>query len=135
MAKKKIAKVLFVCIGNSGRSQMAEGYFNYLARGKAVAISAGTRPASHVDPTVIALMLESGIDISHKQPKQLVPEMMDDVDRIITMGCGVGEVCPSSFITTEDWELDDPKGKPVKYVRQIRDAIISNVAALIEELG
>ena len=127
-------KVLFVCVGNSGRSQMAEAFFNHLAGGKAQAFSAGTNPASSVDPTVIGLMKEVGIDISDKQPKKLMLEMLDGADRVVTMGCGVEQSCPATFTETEDWGLEDPKGKPVEKVREIRDEIRKRVGDLIKRL-
>ena len=128
-------KVLFVCVHNSGRSQMAEAFFNQLAKGKAVAISAGTRPAAQVNSTVVATMREVGIEIVDQKPKSLTLEMVESADRVITMGCGVEEVCPASFIPTEDWTLEDPEGKPIEKVRQIRDQIRVKVEVLVKELG
>lgn len=128
-------KVLFVCVHNSGRSQMAEAFFNQLAKGEAVATSAGTRPAAHVDRNVADAMCEVGIDIRQQRPKPLTLEMVESADRVITMGCGVEEVCPASFIPTEDWTLEDPEGKPIEKVRQIRDQIRVKVEVLVKELG
>jgi len=119
--------VLFVCVGNAGRSQMAEAFFNRLADGKARAISAGTRPADAVDPKAIEVMREVGIDISGNKPKALTMEVLEQADRVITMGCGVEGVCPASFVETEDWQLEDPKGKPIEEVRRIRDEIKTKV--------
>ena len=113
---------------------MAEAFLNRLAKGKAIATSAGTSPASNINPGVIKVMLEVGIDISHQRPEPLKPKMLERVDRVITMGCSVEEVCPTSFITTEDWELEDPEGKPLDRVRQIRDEIKARVQVLIKEL-
>lgn len=127
-------KVLFVCVGNSARSQMAEGFFNHLAKGKAIAASAGTSPSSEISPLAIQVMKEAGIDISRHKPKKLTPEMLDGADRVITMGCGVEESCPSAFVPTEDWALDDPKGKPIEEVREIRDQIKNRVEKLIKEI-
>jgi arsenate reductase len=124
--------VLFVCVGNSGRSQMAEGFFNHLANGKARAISAGTKPASAVDPKTIEVMREVGIDISAARPKALIMEMLDQASRVVTMGCGAEGVCPASFVETEDWQLEDPKGKPIEEVRWIRDQIRAKVMKLLE---
>jgi len=124
--------VLFVCVGNAGRSQMAEGFFNHLANGKARAISAGTKPASAVDPKTIEVMREVEIDISAARPKALTMEMLDQADRVVTMGCGVEGVCPASFVETEDWQLEDPKGKPLEEVRRIRDEIKAKVMKLLE---
>ena len=126
-------KILFVCVHNSGRSQMAEAFFNKLAKGKAVAISAGTQPARQVNPTVIAAMREVGIEIGNQKPKSLTLEMLESADRVITMGCNVAEVCPASFVPTEDWQLADPEGKPIDTVRQIRDQIKARVEALVNE--
>ena len=124
--------VLFVCVGNSGRSQMAEGFFNHLANGKARAISAGTKPASAVDPKTIEVMREVGIDISAARPKALIMEMLDQASRVVTMGCGAEGVCPASFVETEDWQLEDPKGKPIEEIRRIRDQIRAKVMKLLE---
>ena len=125
--------VLFVCVGNAGRSQMAEAFFSRLADGKARAISAGTRPADAVDPKAIDVMREVGIDISGNKPKALTMEMLEQADRVITMGCGVEGVCPASFVETEDWQLEDPKGKPIEEVRRIRDEIKTKVLRLLEK--
>jgi len=113
---------------------MAEAFFNQMAAGKAVATSAGTRPAAQVNPTVIAAMREVGIDISRQRPKALTLEMLESADRVITMGCSVEETCPASFVPTEDWELDDPEGKSLEEVRKIRDAIKDHVETLVKEL-
>ncbi len=126
--------VLFVCTRNAGRSQMAEAFFNRLAKGKAIATSAGTQPAKQVNPTVVPVMLEAGIDIRGQKPKQLTFDMLENADRVITMGCNVEETCPASLVPTEDWELDDPEGKPINKVRQIRDEIRMRVEELIKEL-
>jgi arsenate reductase len=127
-------KILFVCVHNSGRSQMAEAFFNNYAGGKAQAFSAGTQPASHTDSTVSQAMKEIGIDISSQRPKMLTLKMMEDADRVITMGCGVEGVCPATFVPTEDWQLEDPEGKSIERVRAIRDEIETKVKNLIEEL-
>ena len=126
--------VLFVCVGNSGRSQMAEAFFNQAAGGKARAISAGTKPAAAVDPRTVEVMREVGIDMSTAKPKALTMEMLDQADRVVTMGCGVEGVCPASFVETEDWQLEDPKGKPIEDVRRIRDEIRTRVLRLLETL-
>jgi arsenate reductase len=126
--------VLFVCTHNSGRSQMAEAFFNQLGKGKARAMSAGTNPDIAVDPTVIEAMRETGIDISGSKPKALTLEMIKQADKVITMGCGVEGVCPATFVETEDWELEDPKGKMLEEVRQIRDEVRSKVVNLLQEM-
>ena len=125
--------VLFVCIHNSGRSQMAEAFFNQLARGKARAISAGTSPADAIDSTVARVMKEVGLDINGNIPKTLTKEMLQEADKVVTMGCGVEGVCPSTFTETEDWGLEDPKGKPLEKVRQIRDEIRTKVEKMVAE--
>ena len=112
---------------------MAEAFFNHYAAGKAKAFSAGTRAASHVDRTVVEAMGEVGIDISSKRPKALTLEMLDGADRVITMGCGAEGVCPATFVPTEDWQLEDPEGKPIEKVREIRDEIEAKVKKLIKE--
>ena len=96
-------KVLFVCGGNSGRSQMAEAFFNILAEGKAEASSSGTNPAVSVDPQVVQVMREVGIDISDKKPKKMTLEMAESSDRVVTIGCRVENTCPATFMPTEDW--------------------------------
>ena len=126
--------VLFVCVGNAGRSQMAEAFFNQLAGEKARAVSAGTKPAGAVDPKTIEVMREVGIDISAAKPKALTMEMLEQADRVVTMGCGVEGVCPASFVETEDWQLEDPKGKPIEEVRRIRDEIRARVLKLLDRL-
>jgi len=128
--------VLFVCIHNSGRSQIAEAFFNHMAKGKAQAYSAGTQPANEVNPVVVEAMREAGIDISSNKPKLLTMDMVEKAARMITMGCGAEAqaVCPASFVQTEDWALEDPKGKTLEQVRKIRDEIKKRVEKLLAEL-
>ena len=128
--------VVFVCVHNSGRSQMAEAFFNQMAEGKALAISAGTQPGDKVHPVVVEAMQEVGIDISGNKPKMLTMEMVEKADKMITMGCGAdaGGLCPASFIETEDWALDDPKDKPLEQVKVIRDEIKKRVMKLVQEI-
>ena len=126
--------VLFVCVRNSGRSQMAEAFFNQLAGGKAKALSAGTNPGSAINPKVVEAMREIGIDISGNRPKALTLEMVEQADKVVTMGCGVEGICPATFVATEDWELADPKGKTLEEVRQIRDEIRAKVVGLLKEM-
>ncbi len=128
--------ILFVCVHNSGRSQMAEAFFNDLAGGKAQALSAGTQPSDGVNPAAAAVMREAGINISGNKPKMLTMDMVKKAARMITMGCGaeVGAVCPASFIETEDWGLEDPEGKSMEQVRKIRDEIKERVTKLVEEI-
>jgi arsenate reductase len=128
--------ILFVCVHNAGRSQMAEALFNQMAKGKARAISAGTQPADMVNPVVAEAMKEVGLDISTNKPRLLTFGMVVQSQRMITMGCGAeaGALCPASFIETEDWALDDPKGKTIERVRKIRDEIKVRVAKLLDEV-
>lgn len=128
-------KVLFVCVHNSGRSQMAEAFANKLGAGRIVAESAGTQPGGQLNPEVVEAMREIGYDMSGHYPKVMTPEMVDSADRIITMGCGVDAgTCPAVFVPSEDWGLEDPKGQPIEKVREIRDEIKYRVEKLIDEV-
>ncbi len=129
-------KIIFVCIHNSGRSQMAEAFANKLGAGRIVAESAGTTPGDALNPAMVQAMSEIGYDMGGHHPKPMTLEMVDSADRMITMGCGVDTegVCPASFIPTEDWGLDDTKDQPIEKVRAIRDEIKARVARLIEEI-
>ena len=124
--------VLFACVQNAGRSQMAAAWFNQLADStKARAISAGTEPAAHVHPEVIAAMREVGIDLTGAATTRLTPEVAREAQVLVTMGCG--DQCPVvPGALREDWPLDDPKGKPIAQVRTIRDDIRDRVRSLIE---
>jgi arsenate reductase len=125
--------VLFLCVRNAGRSQMALGWFNHLADGRAVAWSGGSQPATGVDPGVIDAMAEVGIDISHEFSKPFTDEFVLAADVVITMGCG--DACPLfPGKHYEDWELDDPAGKALPEIRPIRDEIRDRIANLIEKL-
>ena len=128
--------VVFVCVYNSGRSERAEAFFNQIAEGEAIALSAGTQPGDKVHPVVVEAMKEVGIDISGNKPKMLTLEMIEKADKMITMGCGAdaGGLCPGGFIETEDWALEDPKGKPISAVRIIRDEIKQRVSDLLAEI-
>jgi protein-tyrosine-phosphatase len=128
-------KVLFVCVENAGRSQMAEAFANHCGKGKLVASSAGIMLADRVNPHVVEAMREKDIDISMNKPKLLTPAMADGADKIITMGCSVEKICPAPLLKNViDWELEDPKGKPLEKVREIRDEIEKKVLKLIAEL-
>jgi arsenate reductase len=132
MAEKKAA-VLFVCVHNAGRSQMAAGYLQALAGDRIQVLSAGTEPKDQVNPSAIAAMAEEGIDIANSTPKVLTTESVQDSDYVITMGCG--DACP--FFPGKqylDWPLKDPAGKGVDEVRPIRDEIRGKVEALIAEI-
>jgi arsenate reductase (thioredoxin) len=128
-------RVIFACVHNAGRSQMAAAFFNRLAdRSKAEAISAGTQPGSRVHPEVAEAMREVGIDLSGAQPQRLTAELAVGATLLVTMGCG--DECP--FVPgarKDDWPLDDPKGKPVDEVRRIRDDIRARVQKLIDTEG
>ena len=123
--------ILFICVHNSGRSQMAEAFFNRMAKGKAKAISAGSQPADKVNPTVVKAMREVGIDISRNKPKLLTLEMMEGISLAVTMGCE--NACPYTTAETRDWDLEDPKDKSLEEVRKIRDEIKSKVQELLQE--
>ena len=125
--------VLFVCVHNAGRSQMAAGYLRHLSSGKIDVFSAGSIPADQINTTAVEAMLEEGIDIAAEQPKILTPEAVQASDVVITMGCG--DACP--FFPGkryEDWTLDDPAGQGIDAVRQIRDDIKQRIKQLISEL-
>ena len=131
--------VLYVCVHNAGRSQMAEAFTNKLAgeRGLAVrGLSAGTVAGEAINPTAVAVMQEIGISMAGQAPKQLTQELADSADRVITMGCGVdAAACPARIHLSEDWGLDDPKGRSIEKVRAIRDEIKTRVEALLTEVG
>ena len=131
---QSLKKILFVCVHNSGRSQIAEAFFNYLAGGRAIAYSAGTRPDKHLNPRVVEILQEVGVDTIGQAPKALTLEMLEQVDMVISMGCGVEGVCPASFVETEDWNMDDPKGKSIEKVREIRDEIKTRVIKLLDNI-
>ena len=125
--------VLFVCIHNAGRSQMAAGYLRHLAEGRIEVRSAGSAPAHGINPAAVQAMAEEGIDISAEQPKILTPEAVEESDVVVTMGCG--DTCPFyPGKRYEDWTLDDPAGQGVDAVRPIRDEIRRRVEQLIGEL-
>ena len=125
--------VLFVCIHNAGRSQMAAGWLTHLAGDQIDVRSAGTEPAGQVNPAAVQAMREAGIDITAQRPKMLTPEAARGADVVITMGCG--DTCPVyPGKRYEDWDLPDPAGQPLETVRQIRDQIRERVETLIGEL-
>ena len=128
-------RVLFVCVHNAGRSQMAEAFLKASGSNRLVAESAGTLPTERVNPVVTEAMLEVGIDISASSPKVITQEMADEADFIFTMGCAIDEACPATFLPAEDWGLDDPAGQPIETVRQIRDQIRMKVTELLEREG
>jgi arsenate reductase len=127
-------KVLFVCVENAGRSQMAEAFAKKYAKDKLIVSSAGNRPAEKVNPVVVKVMKEKGIDISMNKPRLLTYQMAQEADLIVTMGCNDQAICPGPFFKpTVDWKLEDPKGKPIEKVREIRDDIERRVRELITE--
>ena len=127
--------VIFACVHNAGRSQMAAAFFNKLADpAKARALSAGTTPGERVHPEVVAVMQEEGIDLSSARPQKLTSELTAEAQLLITMGCG--DECPYvPGLKRDDWPLDDPKGQPIERVRAIRDDIRARVEALVIQEG
>ena len=127
--------VVFACVHNAGRSQMAAALFNKLADpAKARALSAGTSPGERVHPEVVTVMREEGIDLSDARPRKLTPELAAEAQLLVTMGCG--DECPYvPGLRRDDWPLEDPKGKPIERVRAIRDDIRDPVEALIAQEG
>lgn len=129
-----VPSVLFLCVHNAGRSQMALGWFEYLAGGRALAWSGGSTPAAEVNPTAVAAMAEIGVDISTEYPKRWTDAALAAADVVVTMGCG--DTCP--FVPGKryvDWPLDDPAGQPIDAVRPIRDEIGDRVRSLLADLG
>jgi protein-tyrosine-phosphatase len=125
--------VLFVCVHNAGRSQMAAGYLQHLAGDRIEVLSAGSQPADQVNPVAVVAMAEEGIDIAAEQPKLLTDAAVEEADVVVTMGCG--DECP--FFPGkryEDWVLDDPAGQDLAAVRPIRDEIRARVQALVADL-
>ncbi|ANF31575.1 heat-shock protein HtpX [Leifsonia xyli] len=126
--------VLFVCVHNAGRSQMAAGYLRALAGDRVEVLSAGSEPGDRINPVAVAAMAEEGIDIAGNAPKVLTTEAVQESDVVITMGCG--DTCPIfPGKRYEDWELDDPAGRPIEEVRPIRDEIKRRVEALLAEVA
>ena len=129
-----VPEVLFVCVHNAGRSQMAAGLLEKLAEGRVHVRSAGSDPAAEVNPAVVAAMAEVGVDLSRQFPKPLSDEFVRAVDAVITMGCG--DACPIyPGKRYSDWELEDPAGKDLATVRRIRDQIEQRVRALLDEIA
>lgn len=129
-------KILFVCVENAGRSQIAEGFAKHYGKDKVEAISAGTMPSSEVNPLVIQVMQEKGIDISKNKPKQITKQMVQEADTIVVMGCSAQGFCPAPLLgKVADWNIEDPKGKPLEKVREIREEIEAKVKKLVNEIG
>mgnify|MGYP003335997097 FL=1 len=126
--------VLFVCVHNAGRSQMAAGFLQTLANGKVRVLSAGSAPKESINPLAVQVMEEVGIDIANNQPKVLTNEAVQESDVVITMGCG--DACPFyPGKRYEDWVLEDPAGQSIEKVREIRDEIRRRVDELIKEIA
>jgi arsenate reductase (thioredoxin) len=130
-----VKRVIFACVHNAGRSQMAAAFFNALVDPtQAVALSAGTDPAAHVHSEVVDVMRELGVDLSAARPRRLTTELASRAELLVTMGCG--EACPYvPGLRREDWNLSDPKGRPLAEVRTIRDEIRGRVESLVRENG
>jgi protein-tyrosine-phosphatase len=125
--------VLFVCVHNAGRSQIARAWFEHLAQGRAVAYAGGSEPATAVNPAAVAVMREAGIDIGARAPARWTDAMLEAADVVVTMGCG--DACPVAPGTRyEDWPVPDPAGRPVAEVRAIRDEIRARVEELLRRL-
>ena len=130
----RLPEVLFVCVHNAGRSQMAAAMLERQAEGRVQVISAGSEPADELNPAVVRAMEEHGIDISAERPKKLEDGMVRESDVVITMGCG--DACPIyPGKRYEDWDLEDPAGKDLEVVRGIRDEISNRVGALVNTLA
>jgi arsenate reductase len=128
-----MASVLFVCLHNAGRSQMSQALFERAADGRHTALSAGTTPAERVHPEVVEVMREIGLDLSDREPQLLTEELARTADLVVTMGCG--DACP--YVPGKrylDWDLADPKGRPLGQVRAIRDDIARRVETLVADL-
>ena len=128
-------KILFVCVENAGRSQIAEGFFRKYAPDGFVAASAGTKPVDNLNPIAVEAMKEVGIDISQQKSKLISNEMIDESESVVNMGCMDKESCPALFVEDiADWGIEDPKGKSIEQVRIIRDTIESKVKELVTKL-
>ena len=133
--ENKEKTVLFVCVENSGRSQMAEGLFRKYAPQEYTALSAGTKPSGQINPLAIQAMKEYGIDISNQKPKIVTEDMIRNATVSVNMGCMDKESCPTLFIhNLIEWGIEDPKGKPIEKVREIRDDIEQKVRQLAADL-
>jgi arsenate reductase len=128
-------RVIFACVHNAGRSQMAAAFFSALADpSEAVAVSAGTQPGERVHPEVVEVMREVGVDLSAQRPRKLTDPLVRDASLLVTMGCG--DECPYvPGLQRDDWPLEDPKGKPLDRVRRIRDEIRDRVSRLVDAHG
>lgn len=133
--EKEGKKVLFVCVENAGRSQMAEGFFRKYAPDGWIPISAGSRPTPEINPVAVETMKEIGIDISKQKPKELSEELIRSSFLKVSMGCIDQTECPSVFLGNfQDWGIEDPKGKPIEKVREIRNEIEKKIKELVTSL-
>jgi len=127
--------ILFVCVENAGRSQMAEAFFKKYANNQFHVISAGTSPSSHLNPVIVSVMNELGIDLENQKPQLLSSSMIEDSNKTVNMGCMDKESCPSLFVKdVDDWNIEDTKGKSIEDVRKIRDQIKNNVLSLLNSI-
>ena len=127
--------ILFVCVENAGRSQMAEAFFKKYAKNQFNVISAGTSPSSHLNPVVVSVMNELGIDLENQKPQLLSSSMIENSNKTVNMGCMDKESCPSLFVNdVDDWNIEDPKGKSIEDVRKIRDQIKNDVLNLLNSI-
>ena len=127
--------VLFLCVENAGRSQMAEAFFKKYAKNQFNAISAGTFPSSHLNSIVVSVMNELGIDLENQKPQLLSSSMIENSNKTVNMGCMDKESCPSLFVKdADDWNIEDPKGKSIEDVRKIRDQIKNDVLNLLNSI-
>jgi protein-tyrosine-phosphatase len=134
-SKKDSKTILFVCVENAGRSQMAEGFFKKYAPDGIKTFSAGTKPAYRINPVVIEVMEEVGIDISKQKSKELTDEMIRESDKVVIMGCMDKNFCPTIWLPKViEWNLEDPKGKSIEEVREIRDEIEKRVKEVVAEI-
>jgi arsenate reductase (thioredoxin) len=134
-SNKNAKTILFVCVENAGRSQMAEGFFKKNAPKEFKTLSAGTNPVSQINPLVVEAMKEVGIDISRQKSKELTDEMIRESDKVINMGCMDKGFCPTIWLPKViEWNLEDPKGKSIEEVREIRDEIERRVKEIVAEI-
>ena len=127
--------VLFACVENAGRSQMAEAFFKKYTKNQFNVISAETSPSSHLNPIVVSVMNELGIDLENQKPQLLSSSMIENSNKTVNMGCMDKESCPSLFVKdVDDWNIEDPKGKSIEDVRKIRDQIKNDVLNLLNSI-
>ena len=133
--REPVKSILFVCVENAGRSQMAEGFFNKYAPKGYKGICAGTKPVSQINPIAVEAMKEAGIDISNQKSKELTDDMIRNSSNIVNMGCMEKESCPTLFLQNLlDWNIEDPKDKSIEKVREIRDEIDQRVKELVASI-